>query len=1132
MASSSSSSSSSLAGSWLYDVFLSFSGEDVRKGFLSHVLKELKSKGVIVFIDNEIERGQSIGPELVGAIRQSRVVVVLLSHNYASSSWCLDELVEIMKCREEYQQTVMTIFYEVDPSDVRKQTGNFGKTFKKTCVGKTEEVKQAWRQALSDVAGVAGYHSSNFGNEADLINKVASDVMAVLSFTPSKDFDDFVGIRVRITEIKSKLILQSEEVKVIGILGPPGIGKTTTGRVLYNQLSPDFQFNTFLENIRGSYEKPCGNDYQLKLRLQKNMLCQIFNKGDIKVRHLGRAQEMLRDKKVLIVLDEVDNWWQLEEMAKQRGWVGPGSMIIITTEDRKLLKSLGLGIDHIYEMTYPTRDDSLQIFCQYAFSQKYPDNGFESLAREVTWLAGDLPLGLRVMGSYLRGMSREEWIEALPWLRSTLDREIESTLRFSYDALRDNERTLFLHLACLFDRFEVDSVKRYFANSSLEVNYGLEVLVQKSLISIENGIVHMHRLLQQMAREIVKKQSMENPAKPHFLTETNDIYDALEEDTVTGNVLGIRLHTYEKILINKSAFQGMSNLQFLYFDYTTLLPEGLDYLPDKLILLYWESCPLRVWPSKFSGKFLVELIMQHSKFEMLWEGIKPLPCLKIMDLSYSIYLKNLPDLSKATSLEELFLHGCWSLLELTISICNATKLYRLVISECTNIIYFPNVPDSIVELVLYDTGIKEVPPWIENLFRLRRLIMHGCKLKTISPNISKLENLEYLGLNKYGYSSFHKPYKGECYDLFEAIIEWGPDFKHRWRLLSDLDFDYILPICLPEKALTSPISLRLRCKSIKTIPNCVRRLLGLTKLDLKECRRQLVALPPLPDSLLSLDAQGCKFLKRIDSSSFQNPNIYLNFAKCFNLEQKARKLIQTSTCKYAILPGEEVPAHFTHRASSSSLTIASTQRPLSSSFRFKACILLSKVYGQPGDNNDDDDDEEGENLLTSMSCSVRDKHNGLTMGDRSNQLRMPALYGNKEHLYIFEDYFSLNKDCPEAEGTTFRELTFVFRVHDNTLQVKGCGVRLLEAKYESAGGEDEDDEEEEEEEEDDDGEGDECGDDGEVDECGDDGEGGEDDGDEDVDVDHGEDDEGGDCDINNNNNKVEKNDNNSVFSDA
>ncbi|CAN6848456.1 unnamed protein product [Brassica oleracea] len=143
-------SSSSLSRSWLYHAFLSFRGEDVREGFLSHVLKELKSKGIIPFIDHEIKRGESISPMLLGAIRQSRVAIVLLSRNYASSSWCLDELVEIMKCREENQQTVMTIFYKVDPSDVRKQKGDFGNAFDETCVGKTEEVTQAWRKALEE----------------------------------------------------------------------------------------------------------------------------------------------------------------------------------------------------------------------------------------------------------------------------------------------------------------------------------------------------------------------------------------------------------------------------------------------------------------------------------------------------------------------------------------------------------------------------------------------------------------------------------------------------------------------------------------------------------------------------------------------------------------------------------------------------------------------------------------------------------------------------------------------------------------------------------------------------------------------------------------------------------------------
>ncbi|CAN6848372.1 unnamed protein product [Brassica oleracea] len=1072
----------SLSRTLKHDVFPSFCGRDVRKTFLSHLLKELKSKGIQTFIDDEIERGQRIGPELVLAIRESRVAIVLLSVNYASSSWCLDELVEIMKGKakdqdeleeimERDQQKVISIFYEVDPSDVRKQTGDFGKAFEKTCVGKEEKVK-AWREALEGFANIAGYdsrrwlvHSYYMENEADLINKIAVELMSVLGFTPSKDFDDFVGIGAQITVIKSKLILQSEQVKMIVLVGPAGIGKTTIARVLYNQLSPGFPFSTFLENIRGSYEKPCGNDYQLKLSLQKKLLAEILNQKDIEVGHLRVAQEKLSDKKVLVVLDEVDSWWQLEATAYQRGWFGPGSIIIITTEDRKLLKTLRLGINHIYEMKYPTEDESLQIFCQYAFGQNSPYDGFEGLAQKITWLAGDLPLGLRVMGSYLRGMSRDEWIEALPRLRSSLDREIESTLRFSYDGLSDKDQALFLHIACFFScsLWNVDRVKRCLANCGLDVNHGLQVLADKSLIYIVyKGCVEMHSLLQKMGREIVKKQSLEEPGKRQFLMDIEEIFEVLEKNTGTGKVLGIYLTWGRSLQISKGAFDGMNNLRFLNVYYGPLcMPEGLNCFPDKLRLIDWPYCALRFWPSKFSFKFLVELIMPKSNFEKLWEGIQPLPCLKLMDFSSSEYLKEIPDLSKATSLERLDLCHCESLLELTSSIGSAAELelymghtaieelpssistwsclYKLSISGCKNIKDFPNVPDSIVELNLSKTGVEEVPPWIEKLFRLRKLSMFGCeKLKTISPNISKLENLEVLALSSV-YRWDEDPEYCDFINYNEAIIEWGSEMKRRWSLQTDFDFDNILPICLPEKALTSPISLRFGHEGFTTIPDCINHLSGLIKLDITQCRN-LVALPPLPGSLLSIDAHGCESLESIDSSSFQNPNICLDFARCFNLNQEARKLIQTSACKYAFLPGEEVPAHFTHQATSGCLTINMSPTPLPSSFRFKACILLSKGNTDLADHNDED-----KNSFTGISCRIGGKQNGHTVPYGSDQLhRMPVPYLLQEHLYIFEDSFSLNQDCPEAEEATFNELFFKFRVHDEGWKVKGCGVRLLE----------------------------------------------------------------------------------------
>ncbi|KFK44970.1 hypothetical protein AALP_AA1G327000 [Arabis alpina] len=170
-----------------------------------------------------MERGNTIGPELVQAIRESRVLILVLSKKYASSSWCLDELVEILKCKEAPGQSVMTIFYDVDPSDVRKQRGDFGSTFMKTCLGKAESEKKRWIEALAYVATIAGEHSLNWEDEAKMIEKIATDVSNKLNITPSKDFDGMVGMEAHLRNVNSYLHLDCDEVKMIGILGPAGI---------------------------------------------------------------------------------------------------------------------------------------------------------------------------------------------------------------------------------------------------------------------------------------------------------------------------------------------------------------------------------------------------------------------------------------------------------------------------------------------------------------------------------------------------------------------------------------------------------------------------------------------------------------------------------------------------------------------------------------------------------------------------------------------------------------------------------------------------------------------------------------------------------------------------------------------
>ncbi|XVF77491.1 hypothetical protein PTKIN_Ptkin14bG0048600 [Pterospermum kingtungense] len=163
MSSLSSSSSSSISGH-KYDVFLSFRGEDSRKKFTDHLYAALKRKGIVTFRDDpDLKRGEEIAPELLKAIRESWCSVIVLSETYAFSGWCLEELAEIVKQKNERGHKVHPIFYDVDPSDLRKQRRKVKEAFdnhEKTYQEDKKKTKR-WRTALTEVTNVAGWDSKD-----------------------------------------------------------------------------------------------------------------------------------------------------------------------------------------------------------------------------------------------------------------------------------------------------------------------------------------------------------------------------------------------------------------------------------------------------------------------------------------------------------------------------------------------------------------------------------------------------------------------------------------------------------------------------------------------------------------------------------------------------------------------------------------------------------------------------------------------------------------------------------------------------------------------------------------------------------------------------------------------------------
>jgi len=158
-----SSSSSHAVALKKYDVFISFRGEDTRAGFTSHLYEAFLQSKFHTYIDYRIQKGDHVWAELMKAIKQSTIFLVVFSKNYASSTWCLNELVEIMECSNKDNVVVIPVFYHIGPSRVRKQTGSYGTALAKhKTQGSDHKMMQNWKNALFQAANLSGFHSTTY----------------------------------------------------------------------------------------------------------------------------------------------------------------------------------------------------------------------------------------------------------------------------------------------------------------------------------------------------------------------------------------------------------------------------------------------------------------------------------------------------------------------------------------------------------------------------------------------------------------------------------------------------------------------------------------------------------------------------------------------------------------------------------------------------------------------------------------------------------------------------------------------------------------------------------------------------------------------------------------------------------
>ncbi|XP_021829920.1 TMV resistance protein N-like isoform X2 [Prunus avium] len=888
-----------------YDVFLSFRGEDTRTNFTDHLYKALSDKKIHTFIDRELVKGEEISSALVKAIEESRISLIVFSENYASSRWCLDELVKILQCKQSKQQIVLPFFYKVDPSDVRHQRSSYGDAFvhheRKFKDDKEKVLK--WRRALTEAANLSGWHLKEGEYETAFINNIVDGILSqVLSRTYLNVPKYAVGIQSHVQDVEMLLDVGGNGRHMVGIWGTSGIGKTTIAKAICNAVAYKFEGSCFLPNVReGSL-----------IQLQKTLLQEILGGKKLKIASADKGisiiHNLLRHKKILLILDDVNQLEQLDNLAGV-GWFGEGSRVLITTQDSGLLKCHGIKL--IYEVQKLRDYQALELFSLNAFGINEPPKDYLELAQRAIAFANGLPLALTILGSHLRNRDKTFWQGILDGFKGEPYTHIERILQKSYDALDDYAKEVFLDIACFFKGGIKDYVLQIVPKNCIEV------LVDKAMITVEwDKRILMHDLLANLGKDIVRKESPNDPGQRSRLWFYEDVKQVLTENTGTRNIKGIMVKFPEpaEITLNPECFRNMVNLQ-IFINHNASLCGHINYLPNALRWIDWKGYQLQSLPSEFDPVHLTVFNMPGGSIRRL-EKLKNMSKLTSMNLRGCQFLEKIPDLSGIPNIKYLDLCRCTSLVEVDDSVGRLDKLVELNLRGCVRLTRFATRLrlKSLKTLYLIDCKRLESFPEIEvEIESLRSLYISRSGIRELPSSITYLTGLDVLeaedselqlcpNLSKFclkGCSQIRKLERFKNMPMLTSMNLSGCQFLAKIPDLSGIPNIEHLNLS--------------RCTSLVEIDDSIGLLDKLVTLELDGCiKLTRFATRHRLNSLEQLYLGGCKRLESIPELENMPKLVILNLDGCVNLTRFATRL-RLNSLKRLNLPGDEVPKWFSCR---------------------------------------------------------------------------------------------------------------------------------------------------------------------------------------------------------------------------
>ncbi|CAI0421315.1 unnamed protein product [Linum tenue] len=707
-----------------YEVFLSFRGPDVRTTFADSLYHFLDHSKIRTFFDDEgLRKGEKIAPSLVQAIQESKIYIPILSQGYASSKWCLEELSLMVKSLNQNQgHILLPIFYFVEPRDARRQEGSYSRAFRQHSRKHDAETVKEWKEALQVVSHMKGWHVTESDGQGAVIDKIFSHVWSHLMGNYRIVTDELIGVESHVKEVRDLLDLDSKGVKIVGIYGMGGIGKTTISKAVYNDVSSRFERSCFLEDIRETLLKNDG-----AVTLQNKIISSIM-RHDSHVKDTSEGIHIIRDKvckyKVLIVLDNVDRRFEFDNIFGNLRDFSIESRFIMTTRDIRVLDFFEEC--RLFEAKVMTRIDSFQLFRKHAFGVGDHQEEKEILCEEFVKAAAGLPLALKVIGSLLFRKEKRVWQEKLEELKERpSDTRVHEILKISYNDLTPAEKDIFLDIACFFVGKTKELPFYMWNDCKFYPESSVSSLILRSLLRIdERNQFWMHDHIRDLGRAIVREENIKQSWKRSRIWSEEEALDMLENGK--GNdkveVLRVNLGDRDVLKLTDEEFRNLSGVRFLEVRGGRMTGDFSKILPN---IRWLQLCLCRSIPTDVNLKKVIILNLEGSYVRDDWKGwkrVKEGKKLKVVNLRQCEDLVKAPDLSSCGRLEVINLELCTKMGgELHIGNFKNLKLLRLSSSKITELKGDIQMLQDLEEIDA--SNLTEMPAGIGNLNSLEILML-------------------------------------------------------------------------------------------------------------------------------------------------------------------------------------------------------------------------------------------------------------------------------------------------------------------------------------------------------------------------------------------------------------------------